>query len=90
MAEKAKSNRGLLIFMALVIFCIVVGGIAYLITGNKGIEERFSQAVGLAPAQGGNESSLFGFSIEGNVVVYAAILVLLIIVCFVLIKKFKL
>jgi len=89
MSEKERSNKGLLIFMALVIFCIVIGGIAYLITGNKGIEERFSQAVGLAPPQGDNDSGLFGFSVEGNVLIYAVILLLLVIVCFVLLKKFK-
>lgn len=89
MSEKEKNNKGLLIFLALVIICIVIGGIAYLITGNKGIEERFSQAVGLAPQQSGNESGLFGFSVEGNVLVYAVILLLLIIVCIVLLKKFN-
>lgn len=85
-----KVNKGIVIFVALVLVFVMVGAIAYLLAGEKGIEERFSQAVGLG---GGEEEEggggFFGFNIEGNVLLYAIILVALIIVCAILLKKFK-
>lgn len=92
MTEKTAGKKGILIFVILILLCIVIGLAAYLISGNKGIEERFSQAVGLSggPHDGGEQGGLFGFTIEGNVIVYVAILVLLIAACVILLKKFKL
>jgi hypothetical protein len=90
MPDKVKNNRGLIIFVAIVLVFIAAGLAAYLISGDKGIEERFSQAVGLG---GGPEEEgpggFLGFNIEGNVLTYAVILILLIIVCAILLKVFK-
>lgn len=85
-----KNNVGLAIFIVLIFIFIAVGISSYLMSGNKGMEERFSQAVGLG--EGGEDAvggGLFGFKVEGNILLYAIILVALIIVCAVLIKIFK-
>jgi Kef-type K+ transport system membrane component KefB len=90
MSDKVKNNRGLIIFVAIVLVFIAVGLAAYLTSGNKGIEERFSQAVGLgsAPEEGG-PGGFLGFNVEGNLITYVIILLALIVVCVVLLKVFK-
>lgn len=90
MSDKGKNNRGLIIFVAILLIFIAAGLAAYLISGDKGIEERFSQAVGLGggPKEGG-PGGFFGFNIEGNLLAYVIILFLLIIVCVILLKVFK-
>jgi len=89
MPNKAKDNKGIIIFLAIVLIFIAAGIAAYLISGDKGIEERFSRAVGLGGGTEEGEGGFLGFSIEGNVLVYAIILILLIIVCAILLKVFK-
>ncbi len=90
MSDKVKNNRGLIIFVAIVLIFIAVGLAAYLTSGNKGIEERFSQAVGLgSSAEEGGPGGFFGFNIEGNLLTYIIILFALIVVCIILLKVFK-
>ncbi len=63
---------------------------AYLITGNRGIEERFSQAVGLpSEPDSGGDNGFFGFHIEGNILSYIIILALILVACVVIYLKFK-
>ena len=90
MSGKEKNNKGLIIFLAIVLIFIAVGLAAYIISGNKGIEQRFSEAVGLGgkPEEGG-PGGFLGFNIEGNIITYVIILFLLIAVCAVLLKVFK-
>jgi hypothetical protein len=49
-----------------------------MITGDKGIEERFSNAVGLPSEPESGDNGIFGFSIEGNLlscgIIFALIL----------------
>lgn len=90
MPDKAKNNRGIIVFIAILLLFVVFGAVAYLVSGNKGIEERFSQALGLGG--GGEEkgdSGFLGFNIEGNPLTYVVILVLLIAACAVLLKVFR-
>ncbi len=73
-----SNNKGMIIFGAIVLIVLALCFIAYVETGSKGIEERFSNAVGLpgeAEKEGGN--SFLGFSIEGNNLLYISILVLI-------------
>ncbi len=84
-----KVNKGLIIFMALVLVFVVAGAVAYLLSGEKGIEERFSEALGLGGGEEEGDGGFFGFSIEGDVLLYALILGALIVGCFVLLKIFK-
>jgi hypothetical protein len=90
MPDKVKNNRGLIIFVAIVLVFIAAGLAAYLISGDKGIEERFAQAVGLGgrPEEEG-PGGFFGFNIEGNLLTYVIILFVLIVVCVILLKVFK-
>jgi len=84
-----KKNTGIIIFLAIVLLFIAAGIAAYLISGDRGIEERFSQAVGLGGGAEEGGGGFLGFNIEGNVLLYAVILILLIIACAVLLKVFK-
>jgi hypothetical protein len=53
-------------------------------TGSMGIEDRYSQAVGL-PVSGETAS---GFSLEGSPVLYLIVLVLLIAGCWAIYRKY--
>lgn len=77
-------------FGAIVLIFLVICLAAYMITGNKGIEERFSQAVGLpSEPDTGGDNGLFGFHIEGNILSYMIILALILVACVVIYLKFK-
>ena len=64
---------------------------AYMASGDKGIEERFSQAVGLGgePEEEEGGGGFLGFNIEGNIVSYAIILIVLLAACALLYWKFR-
>jgi len=90
MPDRTKSDRGIIVFIAILLLFVVLGAVAYLVSGNKGIEERFSQAVGLGG--GGEEkgdNGFLGFNLEGNPLTYIVILILLVAACAVLLKIFK-
>jgi hypothetical protein len=48
-----------------------------MITGDKGIEERFSNAVGLPSESESDENGIFGFTLEGNKLSYGSIFALI-------------
>jgi hypothetical protein len=77
-----SSKKGLIIFGTAIAILVLVCLIAYFITGDQGIEERFKKAVGLGggPEEKGG-SGFLGFSIEGNLLSYVVVLALLILVC---------
>ena len=77
-----REKKGPILFGLILVIIVLVSFAAYKVTGPMGIEERYSSAVGLPG--GGEESggNWFGFSLEGNQVLYAGILGALIIVCF--------
>jgi len=79
---KTNDKRGLMIFGVLSFVFLTLSLAAYMTSGNMGIEERFSNAVGIH-ADSGEEgpSGIFGFNIEGNLVSYAIIAFALIIIC---------
>jgi len=61
-----------------------------MITGDKAIEERFSNAVGL-PGEPGRSGSngISGFTVEGNYLSYIIILALVIIATVLIYLKYK-
>lgn len=72
----------MLIFLVICLF-------AYIITGNKGIEERFSNAVGLPNESEGGDNGILGFTIEGNHIYYIIVLALVIIATVFIYLKYK-
>jgi len=84
-------RRGRLIFIGLVLIAGLVALFAYAVTGPVGIEERFASATGTGPHDAGEGGSgAAGFTLEGQPVLYGAILVLLILGCVALYRKFAL
>ena len=84
-------KRGLLIFLGLLALVIIVSLAAYQMTGNMGIEERFSHAVGLdhggeAGEEGGG---WFGLSLEGSPLRYGVVLGILAIGCYAVYRHFS-
>ena len=76
-------RKGLGIFIGLLILVIVVSLAAYSTTGDMGIEERFTHAVGLQ--SGGEEEGRgewFGLALEGSPLLYAVVLGVLVVACY--------
>ena len=73
-------KKGLILFLLILVIVAIVALFAFKMTGAMGIEDRFNSAVGL-PATG--EVGVSGFSVEGNPVLYAIVLVVLLVVGFV-------
>jgi hypothetical protein len=73
--------RGLLIFGLILLIIVIVSLAAYLVTGPMGIEARYSHAVGMPAEEEEPGGGWFGFSLEGNPLLYVVILVILGIIC---------
>lgn len=83
-----KKERGLIIFGLLVVIIALAALAAYQMTGHMGIEDRYNQAVGLPVNGDENGDSFFGFSVEGNPVLYIVVLSILLAVCYILYRRF--
>jgi len=78
--EQPQSNKkGIIIFGAIVLIFLVLSVLTYIITGYKGIEERFSNAVGLPSESESGDNGIFGFTLEGNHLSYVIILALILV-----------
>ncbi len=76
-------KRGLLVLGGLALLILIGALLAFQITGPMGIEDRFTEALGLQHDGGveeEEEGGFLGFSLEGNILAYLAVLALLIIV----------
>jgi hypothetical protein len=82
-------NQGRIIFFALVLLIGIIAIFAINGSGSKGIEERFSSALGISQGNGEHGSgSDSGFSLEGNPLLYVIILVVLGGACWAVYRKF--
>lgn len=75
MGQPQSNKKGIILFVAIVVIFLILSAFAYIITGDKGIEERFSNAVGLPDEPGSGDNGFFGFTIEGNRIFYIIILI---------------
>lgn len=82
-------RKGLIIFGVIIILVIIGSLTAYVLTGPMGIEERYSHAVGVSYEEGEGGSGWFGFSLEGNPVLYVIVIIGLAATCFALYKYAK-
>jgi hypothetical protein len=74
-------RRGLILFGLILVVVIILSFVAYRMTGPMGIEERYNNAVGLPSPEEESGSGWFGFSLEGNPLLYGVILVVLGSIC---------
>jgi hypothetical protein len=83
-------KKGLILFGAILLVVLVAALAAYQMTGSMSIEDRYNSAVGLpqSPEERGGDT-FFGFSAEGNPVLYMIVLGILIVGSYVAYKKFK-
>jgi amino acid permease len=88
--QQQGNKKGIIIFGTIVLIFLVIGLLAYIITGDKGIEERFSNAVGLPsePEEGG-DNGVLGFTLEGNHLSYVIILVLILVAVALVYTKYR-
>ena len=84
-----KDKKGIIIFGVIVVILVIVALTAYSMTGSMGIEERFNHALGLPINQEDHGNNWFGFSVEGNTLLYGIILAVLIVASFVSYKYLK-
>ena len=84
-----EERKGLIIFGAILIVVLIAALAAYQMTGNMGIEERFTTAVGLPPGEEEGGETFFGFSAEGDPVLYVIVLGILIVGCYAAYRHFR-
>lgn len=84
-----KEKKGPVIFIILVALVLIGSTVVFLMTGPMGIEERFNHAIGLSPNGEEESGGMFGFSLEGDPVLYGVILCGLAITCFILSRYIK-
>jgi len=79
-----------LVLAGLILLAGIIAMLAYAATGPLGIEERFAQATGSVITGTGEDGgpAIAGFSLEGQPVLYGATLVLLLILCGGVYRKF--
>jgi hypothetical protein len=83
-------KKGPIIFGAILIVVLIAALAAYQMTGSMGIEDRYNTAVGLpVSTEEGGGGNFFGFSAEGNPVLYLLIAGLLAAFCVVAYRKFR-
>jgi hypothetical protein len=70
-------RKGLILFGLILVVVVIISFVAYRVSGPLGIEERYSQAVGLPGGSEGPDGGWFGFSLEGNHLLYGVILIIL-------------
>ncbi len=87
--QQQSNKNGIIIFGAIVFIFLVVSLLAYIITGNKGIEERFSNATGLPSKTGGDNNGILGFTLEGNHLSYVIILALVLVTAALIYAKYR-
>ncbi len=90
MQQQQSNKKGIIIFGIIVLIFVALSLFVYGITGDKGIEERFANAVGLPsePEEVG-DNGIFSFTLEGNHIYYVIILALVIIITVLIYLKYK-
>jgi amino acid permease len=77
--QQQSNKKGIFIFGTIVLVFLVLCLFAYMITGDKGIEERFSNALGLPSEPESDDNGIFGFPIEGDQLSYVILLALILV-----------
>jgi hypothetical protein len=89
MHQQQDKKKGIIIFGAIVLIFLVICLFAFVITGNKGIEERFSNAVGLPGEPDSGDNGILGFTLEGNHLSYVIILALILVATALIYAKYR-
>jgi len=83
-------KKARIIFIGLLLLVIVVSLAAYSTTGDMGIEERFTHALGI---ESGEETEggggWFGLAIEGSLLLYAIVLGVLVVTSYTVYRYFR-
>jgi cobalt/nickel transport system permease protein len=85
LSQEPKPRNGNLIFGALVVVTLILSLAVFILPNYLGLENAVSSITEQEEHVGG----ILGFHIEGNILLYAIIVLALIAVCYILYKKFK-
>lgn len=89
MQQQQSNKKGIIIFGTIVLIFLALCLFVYMVTGDKGIEERFSNAVGLPSEPEGGDNGILGFTLEGNHLSYIIILGLIMVSTALIYLKYK-
>lgn len=89
MLQEQSNKKGTLIFAGFVLLFLIICLFGYMISGDKGIEERFSNAIGLPGESQSDENGIFGFTIEGNKLSYGIIFALILAATVLIYVKYR-
>ena len=74
-------RRGVILLGLILVVAVIISFAAYRMAGPMGIEERYNRAVGLPSPGEESGNGWFGFSLEGNPLLYCVILIILGSIC---------
>lgn len=83
--QEPKPRNGSIVFGSLIVVTLILSVAVFVIPNYLGLENAISSITEHEEHGGG----ILGFSIEGNILLYAVILLVLIAVCYIAYKKFK-
>ena len=89
MQQQQSNRKGIIIFGGIALIFLVLCLFAYVTTGDKGIEERFSNALGLPDEPESDDNGIFGFTLEGNHISYVLILALILVATALIYVKYR-
>jgi hypothetical protein len=84
-----EEKKGFVIFIGLLLLVMVVSLAAYSTTGDMGIEERFTHAVGLPGGEAEEGGGWSGLALEGSPLLYALVLGILVVACYAVYRHFS-
>jgi hypothetical protein len=88
--QQEQSNKnGTLIFAGMVLIFLIICFFGYMITGDKRIEERFSNALGLPGESQNDDNAILGFNIEGSQFSYGIIFTLILVTTALIYIKYR-
>lgn len=85
LSQEPKPRNGNAIFGALIVLTLLLSVAVFVIPNYLGLENAISSITEHEEEGGG----ILGFSIEGNILLYAVIVLVLIVICYIVYKKFK-
>jgi len=88
MMTRISPQKGMLIFGIFILLAGIAALVAFQVSGPMGIEERFTQALGIHH-DASADSGISGFSLEGQPFLYVVVLGILGIICIAAYRHFR-
>ncbi len=86
-----RSNKGMLILVLFILIAVTAAILAFRVSGPIDTEERFMHTLGMAHEETDTPagSGIYGFSLEGQLLSYVVVLGILLLLCVIAYRYFR-